>query len=78
MLVIYALISLGLSQVLFIASVGKLGVALASFHINVAPFYVMVIMLVLGEEWNWTRALGAAVVALAVVLAQDRPGRQTA
>lgn len=78
MLVIYALVSLGLSQVLFIASVGKLGVALASFHINVAPFYVMVIMLVLGEEWNWTRALGAAVVALAVVLAQDRPGRQTA
>ncbi|WP_425081312.1 DMT family transporter [Ruegeria arenilitoris] len=72
MLVIYALVSLGLSQVLFIASVGKLGVALASFHINIAPFYVMLIMLVLGEEWNWTRALGASIVAVAVVLAQDR------
>ncbi|WP_254439282.1 DMT family transporter [Ruegeria arenilitoris] len=72
MLVIYALIAMGLSQVFFIASVGKLGVALASFHINIAPFYVMLIMLVLGDEWNWTRALGAAIVAVAVVLAQDR------
>lgn len=78
MLAIYALISMGLSQVLFIASIGKLGVALASFHINVAPFYVMVIMVVLGEDWNWTRALGAGVVALAVVLAQDRPARRMA
>ncbi len=75
MLVFYALISLGLSQVFFIASVGKLGVALASFHINIAPFYVMVIMMALGEDWNWTRALGAALVALAVVLAQDRKPR---
>lgn len=72
MLAIYALIAMALSQVLFISSVGKLGVALASFHINVAPFYVMVIMVMLGEEWNWTRALGAAIVALAVLVAQDR------
>ncbi|KIC38780.1 membrane protein [Ruegeria sp. ANG-R] len=75
MLVFYALFSLGLSQFFFIASVGKLGVALASFHINTAPFYVMVIMLAVGEDWNWTRALGAALVALAVVLAQDRKPR---
>ena len=78
MLAIYALISMGLSQVLFIASIGKLGVALASFHINVAPFYVMVIMVILGEDWNWTRALGAGIVAMAVVLAQDRPARRMA
>ncbi|UUV05845.1 DMT family transporter [Ruegeria sp. YS9] len=75
MLLIYALVSMGLSQVLFITSVGKLGVALASFHINVAPFYVMLIMLMLGDEWNWTRALGAGIVAMAVVLAQDRAPR---
>ncbi len=72
MLGIYALVAMGVSQVLFISSVGRLGVALASFHINIAPFYVMLIMLVLGEEWNWTRALGAGIVAMAVVLAQDR------
>lgn len=72
MLMLYALISMGLSQVFFIAAVSRLGVALTSFHINVAPFYVMVIMLVLGDEWDWTRALGAGIVALAVVVAQDR------
>ncbi len=72
MLGIYALVSMGLSQVLFVGAVGKLGVALASFHINIAPFYVMLIMLVLGDDWNWTRALGAGIVAIAVVLAQDR------
>ena len=75
MLVFYALFSLGLSQFFFIASVGKLGVALAAFHINIAPFYVMVIMLAMGDDWNWTRALGAAIVALAVVVAQDRNPR---
>ncbi len=78
MLAMYALISMGLSQVFFVASVGKIGVTLSSFHINIAPFYVMVIMLVLGEDWNWTRAFGAGVVALAVVLAQDRPAGQSA
>lgn len=72
MLVIYALVSMGISQVFFIAAVGKMGVALTSFHINVAPFYVMIIMLVLGEAWDWTRALGAGIVALAMVVAQDR------
>ncbi len=77
MLAIYALISMGLSQVFFIASVGRIGVTLSAFHINVAPFYVMVIMLVLGEAWDWTRALGAGIVALAVVVAQDRDRRKT-
>jgi len=76
MLMMYALVSMGLSQVFFIASIGKLGVTLTSFHINIAPFYVMVIMVVLGDEWNWTRALGAGIVALAVVLAQDRRAPQ--
>ncbi len=72
MLMIYAIISMGLSQVFFVASIGKLGVALTSFHINIAPFYVMVIMVMMGDEWNSTRALGAGIVALSVVLAQDR------
>lgn len=78
MLAIYALISMGLSHVFFIASIGRIGVTLTAFHINVAPFYVMVIMLVLGETWDWTRALGAGIVAFALVLAQDRGGRQVA
>ncbi len=78
MLAIYALVAVGLSQMLFISSIGKLGVAVASFHMNIAPFYVMVIMVMLGDEWSWTRALGAGIVALGVVLAQDRRPEQTA
>ena len=61
---------MGLSQLLWIASVGRLGIGLASFHINVAPFYVMVIMLVLGAAWSWPQAIGAAIVGAGVVLAQ--------
>ncbi|MDP5217593.1 DMT family transporter [Ruegeria sp. 2205SS24-7] len=71
MLLIYACLALGLSQVLFVASIGKLGVTVASFHINTAPFYVMIIMMVLGAGWNWMQALGAGIVALGVVLAQS-------
>ena len=72
LLALYALASLALSQVLWIASVGRLGVALASFHINISPFYVMVILLALGGGWNWQQALGAGIVGAGVVLAQWR------
>ena len=63
---------MALSQVMWVASVGRLGVAVASFHINVAPFYVMLLMLALGAGWNWTQALGGAIVVLGVVVAQRR------
>ena len=76
-LVIYALFSLAVSQLLWIAAVGRLGVALASFHINVAPFYVMVLMLAVGGGWSWRQALGASVVALGVIVAQAGPRRRT-
>ena len=70
LLAIYALAGMALSQVMWIASVGRLGVAVASFHINVAPFYVMLYLLALGGGWDWQAALGAAIVAAGVVLAQ--------
>lgn len=72
MMLIYAVAGMALSQVMWIASVGRLGIAVASFHINVAPFYVMLLMLVWGGVWNWTQALAAAVVILGVVVAQSR------
>lgn len=71
-LLIYALVSMAISQALWIGSVGRLGVAVASFHINVAPFYVMILMFALGHGWDWTKASGAAIVALGVVVAQSR------
>jgi len=70
LLAIYAVAAMALSQILFIASVGRLGIALTAFHINVAPFYVMVFMLALGGEWSWTKVLGAAIVGAGVLISQ--------
>jgi hypothetical protein len=61
---------MALSQILFIASVERLGIALTSFHINIAPFYVMIILIALGGGWNWHAALGALIVGLGVFIAQ--------
>ncbi|MGB8812749.1 MAG: DMT family transporter [Paracoccaceae bacterium] len=69
-LCIFSLGGMALSQVLWIMSVGQLGIGLASLHINAAPFYVMIILFALGAPWNWTQALGAAVVGLGVLIAQ--------
>ena len=78
MLAIYALAAGALSQVMWIASVGRLGIAVASFHINVAPFYVMLLLLLLGDGWNWIKALGAGIVILGVIIAQRGEARPAA
>ena len=70
LMMIYAWVSLGISQAFWIAGVGKLGVGLASFHLNAAPFYVMLILLALGGSWNWLQAIGALILAAGVILAQ--------
>ncbi len=72
MLAIYALGAMALSQLLWLSSVGRLGIAVASIHINTAAFYVMVIMVALGASWQWEQAAGAALVALGVFVAQGR------
>jgi len=70
--------SMALTQLLWIASVGRLGIAIATFNVNLSPFYVMIFMMALGAEWNWTRAAGAGLVLAGAVIAQwsPRPGRQ--
>ena len=75
---LYAVTGLALSQVLWILSVGQLGIGLASLHINAAPFYVMAILYALGGPWNATQALGAAIVGVGVLIAQipPRPARR--
>ena len=72
LLLIYAMVGMGISQALWLASVGKLGVALAAFHMNLVPFYVMLIMIGLGAGWHWPQAWGAALVATGVLIAQSR------
>lgn len=77
-LALYALIGMALSQVLWILSVGHLGIGLASLHINAAPFYVMLLLFALGDPWNWAQALGAAIVGAGVLIAQGLPNRSAA
>ena len=77
LMLIYAWLSLAISQAFWITGVGRLGVGLASFHLNAAPFYVMLILLALGGSWNWLQALGAFILAVGVIFAQ-RPERRTA
>ncbi|HEX9859525.1 MAG TPA: DMT family transporter [Paracoccaceae bacterium] len=72
-LAIFSIGALALSQVLWILSVGHLGIGLASLHINAAPFYVMLFLFALGGTWNWMQALGAAIVGIGVLIAQGRP-----
>lgn len=69
-LMIYAVGALALSQVLWIISVGQLGIGLASLHLNATPFYVMIFLFALGGTWVWMQALGAAIVGLGVLIAQ--------
>ncbi len=67
---IYSIGAMGISQILWIMSVGRLGIGLSSLHINAAPFYVMLILFLLGGAWLWGQAAAACLVALGVLIAQ--------
>ncbi len=71
-LAVYGIGSLAISQLLWIVSVERLGIGIASMHINAAPFYVMIFAVLLGAPWNWAQAAGAAIVVLGVLIAQGR------
>lgn len=70
LLLVYGVGAMAVSQMLFVRAVERIGVALASFHLNVAPFYVMLILLAMGGGWSWLQAAGAAIVLAGVLLAQ--------
>ncbi|PLL13545.1 hypothetical protein C0V75_09275 [Tabrizicola sp. TH137] len=69
-LAVFGIGGLAISQLLWIIAVGSLGIAMSALHINLTPFYVMVFMLALGGGWSWVQALGAALVAIGVLVAQ--------
>lgn len=71
-LLLFGIGSLAVSQTLWITGVARLGIGLASLHMNTASFYVMLIVFLAGGLWDWQRAFGAAVVVLGVLVAQGR------
>jgi len=70
LLLIYSSCGLALSQILWIEGVKKLGVGIASFHLNITPFYLMIILFILGHTWDWTQAIGAGIVIFGVTFSQ--------
>jgi drug/metabolite transporter (DMT)-like permease len=72
LIALYGMLAFGVSQLGWIAAADRLGVAVAAFHINIAPFYVMLILTALGGSWSWPQAIGAAIVGAGVILAQRR------
>lgn len=72
LLIFTSVASLALAQFMWIRGAAGLGILLASLHMNAVPFYVMVIVvLFLGESWNWSQAAGAVLVGIGVLLAQS-------
>ena len=67
---IYSVIAMAISQVFFIAAIDKVGIAITSLHLNFSPFYVMIILFVLGGTWDLRAVIGASIVAFGVWLAQ--------
>lgn len=70
---IYLIPSSGIAQLLWIFGAGRLGIMIASFHMNAAPFYVMLILVALSHgNLEARRALGAGIVIVGVILAQQK------
>ena len=78
LILIYACLAIGISQILCIKSVAQLGIGLSSFHLNAAPFYVMLMLFLLGNSWVWHQTLGAVIVISGVIIAQRRSANKKA
>jgi drug/metabolite transporter (DMT)-like permease len=78
LVLIYAWLGLGISQILWIKAVSQLGIGIASFHLNAVPFYVMFMLFLLGDNWIWQQAIGALIVITGVILAQQKSPKREA
>ena len=78
LVLIYAWLGLGISQIFWIKAVSQLGIGLASFHLNAVPFYVMFMLFLLGDSWIWYQAFGALIVISGVILAQQKSSKKKA
>ena len=75
-LAVFGIGSMAVSQLLWIISVGRIGIGAASMHMNAVPFYVMLMVFLLGGPWNWWQTLGAAIVVTGAAVAQGLIGRR--
>lgn len=66
--------SMAIAQLLWIVSVGRIGIGAASMHMNAVPFYVMLMVFLMGGPWNWAQTLGAAIVVTGAAIAQGLVG----
>ena len=78
LLIIYSCLAIGISHILWIKSVAQLGIGLASFHLNAVPFYVMLILFLIGGSWIWNQTIGAIIVIIGVILAQKKSANKKA
>jgi drug/metabolite transporter (DMT)-like permease len=69
-LAIFGIGSMAVSQLMWIVSVGRIGIGAASLHMNAVPFYVMLIVFLLGGPWSWAQAAGAVIVVTGALVAQ--------
>lgn len=78
LLLFYAIAAMALSQVLWIIGVSKLGIGMASFHLNAVPFYIMLVLFSIYGTWEWEKLAGTAILCLGVLLAQHSDSRNSA
>jgi len=70
----FSVLSVSISQPCWIAGARGLGIAIASFHLNAVPFYVMGVLVFMGDDiFDAFKLLGVALIALGVFLAQKQP-----
>ena len=71
LLLIFSLPAIAIAQLLWIWAAGRLGILMSSLHMNIVPFYVMLIVVIfMGAQWEWDQAIGALLVAAGMLLAQ--------
>ena len=75
---------MAISQLLWIISVGRIGIGAASMHMNAVPFYVMLIVFALGGAWNWAqtargrhRRRWASLIAQGLIRLRRKDAMQT-
>ena len=64
--------STGLSVLLWLHGAKRLGVTTAGLHQNLVPVFVMLIMFILGEGFQWREGVGGLLVISGAIIAQLR------